>query len=125
MTDANGTYSIEVDTLDEPNPLAPGARMTIRDGTREWVMTVDHVESLDGNRVRAWVRDIRAQRLARPLLQPALSGHVLLQDSLLGLLTFGLGDLPAVVGAVYLVHGPAHPHRVGGGLLSLVLNELA
>lgn len=50
-------YPVEVDTQDEPNPLAdalPGYELTIDLGTSKWRLAVVRTEHLSGNRWRAW-----------------------------------------------------------------------
>lgn len=50
---------IEIDTYDKPNTARlcqPGETLTVTAGDEQWAFPVDHVEPLDGNRVRVWVR---------------------------------------------------------------------
>lgn len=52
-------FAVEIDTRDQPNALAgaqAGFVITLDTWGSTITMTVDHVEVLDGNLVRAWVR---------------------------------------------------------------------
>lgn len=48
---------VEIDTGDRPNAAAallPGQHLVLDLGAEPWSLEVDHVEPLDGNRVRVW-----------------------------------------------------------------------
>ena len=50
---------VEIDTYDQPNGAAtalPGSKLMITIGERQWDLPIDHVEPMEGNRVKVWVR---------------------------------------------------------------------